>query len=60
VRRINRMKQKGSIILGTEGIIAWNVEDCNQPDIKYTGDVFDKQFLDFADAVENIREPFCK
>ena len=49
---------KGSIVLGDKDILGWDVEGCAKPDIKYTGDVFDKQFIDFADAIDNNREPF--
>lgn len=49
---------KGSIILGDKEILGWDVDGCDNPYIEYTGDVFDKQFIDFAEAIENNREPF--
>jgi UDP-N-acetyl-2-amino-2-deoxyglucuronate dehydrogenase len=56
--RIEISGTKGSIIVGNEGILEWDVEGFDKPEIEYTGDVFDELFMDFTDAVENSREPF--
>lgn len=48
---------KGSIYLDNLSIILWEVDDADNPQIAYKGDVFDKQLIDFVDAIENNREP---
>lgn len=53
---------RGSITVSFEGIVRWNIDGREKPDIKEEDDikstVFKRLLLDFKEAIEQDREPF--